>query len=235
MTRTLKTQSWLPGLAAAFPAAGRGLRHPPGRGGGRAGAGHPGRQGLRGAPAASSAPRGSHRGRLPATRLPGERRPRGPLLGVARRAGANPARLEPSQRGDFFRLHVQRGEHEGLGPHHPGDFQRPMANIPFPTKLATAGRKALEVARAAGLQFEAAKFLLQGKVLSTYYDLALLASPSGRWRRTTHWRTSLAQVAARVQAGMSPRRTCCGPGRNSICRGAPSRASGLGSPGWRPR
>jgi outer membrane protein TolC len=51
----------------------------------------------------------------------------------------------------------------------------PMTNIPFPTKLATAGRRALEAARAAGLRFEGAKFLLQGSVLSTYYDLALLA------------------------------------------------------------
>lgn len=50
----------------------------------------------------------------------------------------------------------------------------PMTNIPFPTKLTAAGRKALEDARAAGLRFEAAKFLLQGRVLSTYYDLALL-------------------------------------------------------------
>jgi cobalt-zinc-cadmium efflux system outer membrane protein len=51
----------------------------------------------------------------------------------------------------------------------------PMTDIPFPTKLSTAGRQALEEARAAGLRFEAAKFLLQGSVLSAYYDLALLA------------------------------------------------------------
>jgi outer membrane protein, heavy metal efflux system len=51
----------------------------------------------------------------------------------------------------------------------------PMSNIPFPTKLSTAGRQALDVARAAGLRFEAAKFGLQDKVVSAYDDLALLA------------------------------------------------------------
>ncbi len=51
----------------------------------------------------------------------------------------------------------------------------PMTNIPHPKKLETAGRQALEEARATGLRFEEAKVLLQGKVLSTYYDLALLA------------------------------------------------------------
>jgi outer membrane protein TolC len=50
----------------------------------------------------------------------------------------------------------------------------PMTNIPFPTKLATAGRAALENARAAGHRFEEAKFLLQARVFSAYYDLALL-------------------------------------------------------------
>lgn len=50
----------------------------------------------------------------------------------------------------------------------------PMTNIPFPTKLATAGRAALENARAAGERFREAKFLLQKDVLWTYYDLALL-------------------------------------------------------------
>lgn len=51
----------------------------------------------------------------------------------------------------------------------------PMAGLPFPTKLSTAGRRALEEARAAGHRFEEAKFLLQGRVLSAYLDLALLA------------------------------------------------------------
>ncbi|MGO8704076.1 MAG: TolC family protein [Candidatus Brocadiia bacterium] len=51
----------------------------------------------------------------------------------------------------------------------------PMSDIPFPTKLSIAGRKALQEARAAGLRFEAAKFLLQFRVLSACDDLALLA------------------------------------------------------------
>ncbi len=49
----------------------------------------------------------------------------------------------------------------------------PMTNIPLPSKLATAGRRALEEARAAGLRFEAEKFRLQAEVLSLYLDLAL--------------------------------------------------------------
>ena len=51
----------------------------------------------------------------------------------------------------------------------------PMSNIPFPTKLATAGRRALDEARAAGERFRVAKFRLQGQVVSTFYDIALLA------------------------------------------------------------
>jgi len=51
----------------------------------------------------------------------------------------------------------------------------PMSDIPFPTKLSAAGREALEQARAAGLRFEAAKFMLQTQVLSAWDDLALLA------------------------------------------------------------
>ena len=51
----------------------------------------------------------------------------------------------------------------------------PMSNILFPSKLSTAGRRALEDARAAGARFQEAKFLLQGRLLSTYYDLALVS------------------------------------------------------------
>ncbi|MEK7271183.1 MAG: TolC family protein [Planctomycetota bacterium] len=51
----------------------------------------------------------------------------------------------------------------------------PMNNLPFPSKLATAGRKALEEARAAGLRFERARFELREKVLSAHADWALLA------------------------------------------------------------
>jgi outer membrane protein, heavy metal efflux system len=50
----------------------------------------------------------------------------------------------------------------------------PMTNITHPKKLETAGERDLEDARAAGERFLEAKFELQGKVLSSYYDLALL-------------------------------------------------------------
>src|SRR4051812_8068082 len=49
----------------------------------------------------------------------------------------------------------------------------PMENLAFPTKVAQAGKVALQEARAAGKRFEAAKFDLQRKVLTAYLDLAL--------------------------------------------------------------
>ncbi|HEX5011272.1 MAG TPA: TolC family protein, partial [Planctomycetota bacterium] len=49
----------------------------------------------------------------------------------------------------------------------------PSEMIPAPSKLAAAGRRALEEARAAGLRFEAAKFRLQADVTSLHADLAL--------------------------------------------------------------
>jgi outer membrane protein TolC len=49
----------------------------------------------------------------------------------------------------------------------------PMENLAFPTKVAQAGRLALDEARAAGKRFEVVKFDLQRKVLTAYLDLAL--------------------------------------------------------------
>jgi outer membrane protein TolC len=49
----------------------------------------------------------------------------------------------------------------------------PMENLAFPTKVAQAGKVALDEARAAGKRFEAMKFEIQRKVLSAYLDLAL--------------------------------------------------------------
>ncbi|MBI4583538.1 MAG: TolC family protein [Planctomycetes bacterium] len=81
----------------------------------------------------------------------------------------------------------------------------PMTNIPFPTKLATAGRRALEAARAAGRRFEGAKFLLQSQVLSTYYDLALLAeSIRIQEENLALLRLINGQAAVRVQSGAAP-------------------------------
>lgn len=48
----------------------------------------------------------------------------------------------------------------------------PMANLPFPSKLATAGRLALEEARAAGLRFDRARYALQAEVVRAYVELA---------------------------------------------------------------
>jgi hypothetical protein len=88
-----------------------------------------------------------------------------------------------------------------------GLMNDPMTNIPFPTKLSTAGSQALEEARAAGLRFESAKFLLQGRVLSAYYDLALLAeSLRIQEENVSLLRVIARQAAVRVQtaAGAQP-------------------------------
>lgn len=78
----------------------------------------------------------------------------------------------------------------------------PMTNIPFPTKVAAAGRRALERARAAGLRFEAAKFALQRQVLDHYYDLALLAETLRlQEERIDLLRATLAQAETRVRTG----------------------------------
>ncbi len=83
-----------------------------------------------------------------------------------------------------------------------GAMNDPMTNIPFPTKLLTAGRAALENARAAGHRFEEAKFLLQGRVLSTYYDLALLGESLRIQRENVALlRQVVGQAEVRVQAG----------------------------------
>ncbi|HEV8607112.1 MAG TPA: TolC family protein [Tepidisphaeraceae bacterium] len=49
----------------------------------------------------------------------------------------------------------------------------PMENLAWPTKVAQAGKVALQEARAAGKRFEAMKFEIQRKVLTAYLDLAL--------------------------------------------------------------
>ncbi len=78
----------------------------------------------------------------------------------------------------------------------------PMTNIPFPSKVAAAGEIALEAARAAGLRFEAAKFQLQGRVLATYVDLALLGETIRIGAEgVALMRQIVAQTSARVQNG----------------------------------
>jgi outer membrane protein TolC len=50
----------------------------------------------------------------------------------------------------------------------------PMGNLPWPGKLTTAGRRSLEMARAAGRRFDGGKLALRTRVLAAYYDFALL-------------------------------------------------------------
>lgn len=83
-----------------------------------------------------------------------------------------------------------------------GAANDPMSNIPFPTKLSTAGRRALEEARAAGLRFEGVKFVLQGRVLAAYYDLALLAESLRIQEESVALLKEMArQAQARVETG----------------------------------
>jgi Cu(I)/Ag(I) efflux system membrane protein CusA/SilA len=81
----------------------------------------------------------------------------------------------------------------------------PMTNVPLPGKLAIAGRRALEQARAAGLRFEAAKFRLQAQVLSSYYDLALHAEQLRIQRDRVDWLSVVAsESSGRVATGAAP-------------------------------
>src|SRR4051794_6926182 len=81
----------------------------------------------------------------------------------------------------------------------------PMENLSFPTKVAQAGKVALDNARAAGKRFEATKFEIQRKVLSAYLDLALHEEQI----RIQHDNVNLLQLMAssagdRVGAGGQP-------------------------------
>ncbi len=81
----------------------------------------------------------------------------------------------------------------------------PMANIPWPGKLSTAGRRALEMARAAGFRFERAKFELQAKALAAYYDLALQAELLRLQEANVSLLETIAELAdARSRAGAVP-------------------------------
>jgi outer membrane protein TolC len=83
-----------------------------------------------------------------------------------------------------------------------GVMNDPMTNIPFPTKLATAGRAALDNAKASGERFREAKFLLQKDVLWTYYDLALLGESIRVQTETVSLlRQVVSQAEVRVRTG----------------------------------
>lgn len=81
----------------------------------------------------------------------------------------------------------------------------PMFNIPLQSKLATAGRRALELARATGQRFQKAKFDLQAKVLIAYADWSLLAELARL--EETNLRlldTGIALADQRVRVGTAP-------------------------------
>ena len=78
----------------------------------------------------------------------------------------------------------------------------PMENLAFPTKVAQAGKVALEQARAAGKRFEAAKFDLQRKVLTEYLSLLVHEEKIRIQRDNVALLKLLADSAAdRVRAG----------------------------------
>jgi outer membrane protein TolC len=80
----------------------------------------------------------------------------------------------------------------------------PMQNLSFPTKVAQAGKVALEEARAAGKNFEAKKFEIQQKVLTTYLDLSLHEEKIRIQRDNVSLLKLLADTAAdRVRVGGS--------------------------------
>jgi cobalt-zinc-cadmium efflux system outer membrane protein len=73
----------------------------------------------------------------------------------------------------------------------------PMQNFSFPTKAMASGRQALEEARAAGARFIAAKLALQRRVLTAWWELALLAER----RRLAHESRALLDLARDGRTG----------------------------------
>jgi outer membrane protein, heavy metal efflux system len=78
----------------------------------------------------------------------------------------------------------------------------PMENLAFPSKVYQAAKVALDDARAAGARFSAAKFDLQRKVLTAWYDYALLGERVRVARDNVALLTLINDTAAgRVRAG----------------------------------
>ena len=81
----------------------------------------------------------------------------------------------------------------------------PMANLIWPTKLKTAGRRALENARAAGHRFEASRVELRARVVTAWFDYALLGeSIRTREADLSFLETIVGATEARVRAGAAP-------------------------------
>lgn len=77
-----------------------------------------------------------------------------------------------------------------------------MEAIPFPTKLKTRGKIALENARAAGERFAQMKFLLQQQVRNTWYDISFLAEGLRIQQENVALLTMISgQASARVRTG----------------------------------
>ena len=81
----------------------------------------------------------------------------------------------------------------------------PMANLVWPGKLETAGRRALENARAAGHRFEAARLDLRAKVVIAWFEYAFLAeSIRLRGEDLSLLESIVDATEVRVRAGSAP-------------------------------
>ena len=82
----------------------------------------------------------------------------------------------------------------------------PMANFKWPAKLKTAGRAALEKARAAGHRFEAARLDLRARVVAAWFDYAVLAETIRvREADAAILETMVDASETRFRAGTAPR------------------------------
>jgi outer membrane protein TolC len=78
----------------------------------------------------------------------------------------------------------------------------PMANIPWPKKLAVAGRIALDEARAAGLRFEKARLELRERVTAAWWEWTVLGERIRlKEADLAYLEIAVAAVEARVRAG----------------------------------
>ena len=78
----------------------------------------------------------------------------------------------------------------------------PMANLVLPIKLKTAGRRALEIARAAGHRFESSRLELRAKIVMAWFEYALLGeSIRTREADLSLLETIVGATEARVRAG----------------------------------
>jgi len=78
----------------------------------------------------------------------------------------------------------------------------PMANIPWPRKLAVAGRIALDEARAAGFRFEKARLELRERVTAAWWEWSVLGERIRlKEADLAYLDVAVAAVEARVRAG----------------------------------